>query len=113
MGWSIGYEIKRRRYIGYGVPAYCDHPGCDEEIDRGLGFKCEREECGCEKFYCSAHRYTVDAHTYDPPPRRVHPDWREHQLADESWAKWRDENPDEVAELMSQRNEFSEDSDDE
>lgn len=30
MGWSIGYDDKWFRDIGYGVPAYCDHPGYGE-----------------------------------------------------------------------------------
>lgn len=101
MGWSIGYDNKWKRDIGYGVPAYCDHQGCDEEIDRGLGFKCEVEECGCNKFYCREHRYDTDAHTHDAPPDRWHPLWRDHVLTDESWAKWRQENEDEVAMLQA------------
>ena len=28
MGWSIGYDEKWQRDIGYGVPAICDYPGC-------------------------------------------------------------------------------------
>ena len=36
MSWSIGYDDNWDRDIGYGVPAYCDHPGCNEEIDRGF-----------------------------------------------------------------------------
>src|SRR4051812_7048849 len=26
MGWSIGYDSNWQRDIGYGVPAFCDHP---------------------------------------------------------------------------------------
>ena len=36
MGWSIGYDDNWKRDIGYGVPAVCDHPGCNEKIDRYL-----------------------------------------------------------------------------
>ena len=31
MGWSIGYDNNWNRDIGYGVPAFCDHPKCDKE----------------------------------------------------------------------------------
>lgn len=100
MGWSIGYDVKWKRDIGYGVPAYCDHPGCDVEIDRGLGWKCENEECGCGKFYCPAHLYRSD-HTHDAPPRREHPEWIAWKLTDPSWQKWRDCNPEEVAAMRA------------
>ena len=30
MGWSIGYDTNWKRDIGYGVPAKCDHPRCDD-----------------------------------------------------------------------------------
>lgn len=101
MGYSIGWDSKWKRDIGYGVPAYCDHTGCNEEIDRGMGFQCESEECGCKKFYCSTHRYLTDQHTHEAPPARWHPDWRNHVLTDESWQKWRDENPSKVAALSA------------
>ncbi|PJK00826.1 hypothetical protein CO641_02320 [Lysobacteraceae bacterium NML91-0213] len=103
MGWSIGYDPRWKRDIGYGVPAFCDQPGCDEEIDRGLGFKCDDEECGCGKFYCEAHLYDTRPHTHAAPPKREHPSWAEHVLTDESWARWRAENPEGVAYMGTQR----------
>ncbi len=60
MGYQI-YEIGSGRYGGYGVPAWCDHPGCKEEIDRGMAFACGGEpfsELGCDKYFCSKHRQT-------------------------------------------------------
>lgn len=36
MGWSIGFDTRWKRDIGYGVPAECDHPTCGAQIDRGL-----------------------------------------------------------------------------
>ena len=36
MSWAVGFDSQWDRDIGYGVPAYCDHPGCGKEIDRGL-----------------------------------------------------------------------------
>lgn len=103
MGWSIGYDHIWCRDIGYGVPAYCDFPGCNEEIDRGLSYKCGNDQCDfeCNLFLCSNHQYvsyccddcTVSAKT------KEHPDWIRHKLNDPSWKQWRDENPDEVVRL--------------
>lgn len=101
MGYSIGWDSRWKRYIGYGVPAYCDQPGCDEEIDRGMGWQCEIEECGCRKFYCRNHLYDTDHHTHVAPPARWHPLWRDHVLTDESWKEWRDKHPEEVAALVA------------
>ncbi|MEO1035247.1 MAG: hypothetical protein AAFX44_06765 [Pseudomonadota bacterium] len=60
MGWSIGWDSNWQRDIGYGVPAYCDHPECNEEIDRGLSFVCGGEpyggEHGCGLYFCEKHR---------------------------------------------------------
>jgi len=61
MGWSIGHDSKNGgRWIGYGVPAYCDHPGCYRWIDRGLSYVCAQEqpyggENGCGLYFCSDH----------------------------------------------------------
>ena len=49
MGWSIGYDSNWDRDIGYGVPAYCDHPDCNEEIDRGLSYVCGGEPYGGDR----------------------------------------------------------------
>jgi len=40
MGWAVGYDNRWSRDIGYGVPAWCDEPGCSEAIDRGLAYVC-------------------------------------------------------------------------
>ena len=59
MGWSIGYDTNWGRDIGYGVPATCDHPECNEKIDRGLSFICGAEpyggKKGCGLYFCHAH----------------------------------------------------------
>lgn len=63
MGWSLGEHDGRD--IGYGVPAFCDHPGCGAEIDRGLAYVCGGEpyggEEGCGLFFCSAHLGYTDS----------------------------------------------------
>lgn len=71
MGWSIGFDPKWNRDIGYGVPAVCDHPGCNKEIDRGLSYVCGQEpyggDQGCGLYFCSSHLF------YDSPD----PEWSE------------------------------------
>lgn len=116
MSWAVGEDASRQRHIGYGVPATCDHPGCGEAIDRGLAYACgggvasTQENCGL--FFCDSHlSYGLDAYTdrpqcercadgldsFDPTPDV--PEWTHHVLTDESWATWREENP-ERAEAM-------------
>ncbi|AII28223.1 hypothetical protein VC74_gp47 [Mycobacterium phage Sparky] len=59
MGWSIGYDPQTNRDIGYGVPAWCDHPDCDTKIDRGLSYVCGGAayggDHGCGRYFCEAH----------------------------------------------------------
>lgn len=119
MGWSIGYDDTWKRDIGYGVPAYCDHPGCGEEIDRGLSYVCGSEpfggEHGCGLYFCSKHR---QFHEFDDDcckevcsrcakgkdafkPTPEHPRWIAWKLTDESWQAWREENPTEVSRLRA------------
>ena len=115
MGWSIGYDSDWNRDIGYGVPAYCDHPDCNEEIDRGLAFVCGGDpyggDRGCGLYFCSKHlkyhRVVVSNGEKEIKqlcercaPRRKkpfkakpdRPEWIHHKLVDESWGEWRKEN---------------------
>lgn len=58
MGYQV-YDISGDRFGGYGVPAYCEHPDCNEEIDRGVSFACGGEpfsEFGCDLYFCGKHR---------------------------------------------------------
>lgn len=97
MGWSIGFDSHWNRDIGYGVPAYCDHPQCEAVIDRGLSYVCGGEpyggEKGCGLYFCSAHGGGYRCQrcvNYKQPykhPKPDHPDWIRHKLTDESWAK--------------------------
>ena len=118
MSWSVGYNDNLQRDIGYGVPAVCDHPDCEEEIDRGLSYVCGVDpyggEYGCGLHFCGKHLYLAypegDAgpvvwlcercldgkEPFDPKPDTQ--EWVTHKLTDESWAKLRAENPDWVAE---------------
>lgn len=115
MSWSIGYDNRWKRDIGYGVPAYCDHPGCNTTIDRGLSFVCGGQpyggEHGCGLYFCTRHQHTAGAardHAQlctrcrygkaKPYPKKPdHPDWMRHQLTDPSWSRWRKLNPKLVA----------------
>lgn len=110
MSWAIGYDETWKRWIGYGVPAYCDHPDCSEEIDRGLGYVCGREpyggEEGCGLYFCGKHsegehqlcvKCVFDEQPF--PAKPEHPTWIKHLLTDESWQEWRDKNPNEVEAL--------------
>lgn len=116
MGWSIGYDDKWERDIGYGVPAWCDHPDCWERIDRGLAFVCGGQpyggEHGCGLFFCEKHRGYVDIRIigsktsetvqlcgrckyHKPPftPKSEHPEWITHVLTHDSWHQWRAQHP--------------------
>jgi hypothetical protein len=102
MGWAIGYDSNWERDIGYGVPAYCDHPGCNREIDRGLAHVCGKEsyggDRGCGLYFCDNHQcgplqlcprcYPRRRKPFRPKPD--HPDWIKHKMTDPSWARWRE-----------------------
>jgi hypothetical protein len=56
--YRIGKDTGGYRHGGYGVPTYCEHPECNEEIDRGMAFACAGEpfsEIGCDRYFCSKH----------------------------------------------------------
>lgn len=57
MGWGY-YEINDKP-CGYTVDAKCEEPGCDADIDRGLGYLCGRipggDEIGCGGYFCGKH----------------------------------------------------------
>lgn len=61
MGWAIGTG-ENGRDIGYAVPAICDHPDCNEEIDRGFSYCCGEytTDEGCGLYFCGSHLMTVE-----------------------------------------------------
>lgn len=102
MGWSIGYDTNWSRDIGYGVPAYCDHPQCWAEIDRGLSYVCGNEpyggDKGCGLYFCGHHQLGPKqlcprcGRGRGPYPAKPdHPDWIRHKATDPSWEEWRQE----------------------
>ena len=112
MGWGLGEDGRWGRFIGYGVPAYCDYPGCKKEIDRGLAYVCGGEpyggDDGCGLYFCDEHhseghncrlcvRCAKGKEPFEPKPE--HPQWVRHLLKDKSWEEWRKENPQQVKEL--------------
>jgi len=115
MGWSIGFDSNWKRDVGYGVPAYCDHPECSEVIDRGFTYVCGGDiyggERGCGLYFCARHMYLPMRRPqmcercekrrkpFDAKPD--HPDWINLKLTDESWRQWRDENPELVSALKA------------
>ncbi len=115
MSWSIGFDTFWNRDIGYGVPAWCDHPDCKKQIHRGLSYVCGGEpyggERGCGLYFCEKHlvlsarlsqicaRCKARRGHFKPKPE--HPRWMKHVLKDDSWAKWRQENPGKVLEYVA------------
>lgn len=63
MGWSYGKSSEGRE-IGYAVEAVCDHPECNQKINRGLAYACggmhEASDIYCERYFCEAHLLCVD-----------------------------------------------------
>jgi hypothetical protein len=104
MGWSVGWDPNWRRWVGYGVPAWCDMPGCSAVIDRGLTYICGGEamggERGCGLYFCSTHLQALGQRCAQcanglPPfdPKEDHPDWIEHISTHDSWAGYREKEP--------------------
>ena len=119
----MGYEVYRinKRWAGYGVPSFCEHPKCNKEIDRGYSYACGGEpfsELGCDRYFCSEHREFHNFNTgsgrivalvcercakhKNPfPYKKEHPAWIKHISTDESWKQWRENNPEELRNLTN------------
>ena len=127
MGYAVYWTPEHNRWEGYAVPAQCDWPSCRTQVDRGLAYRCEdhggyklmldgaeisysrfhcepaaeeewEEEPGCELTFCDEHRAATSDH-HGVSPKGELPVWEEHMLRDESWAEWRQDNPDMVGEM--------------
>lgn len=114
MGWSIGWDERWQRDIGYGVPAHCDHPGCRKVINRGLSYVCGEDvyggDRGCGLFFCEKHliiherlpllcaRCDRRRKPFDPKPD--HMTWVKFKLKDPSWQEWRETNKDKVEQMQ-------------
>jgi len=121
MSWAVGYDTNWSRWVGYGVPATCDHPGCGARIDRGLAYVCgdgpfggsgyiegydEDGGCGgCGLYFCDEHlglnpadeqrvlceRCSLDEKPFEPTPDLT--EWLRHMLYHGSWGRWREDHP--------------------
>ena len=107
MGWSVGFDNRYNRDIGYGVPALCDHPDCNKEIDRGLAYVCCNQqpyggEDGCGLYFCDKHRdaetgkcercLELDEDGLASMHFNLKPDlekWTNFKMTDDSWKQWR------------------------
>jgi len=60
MGWSYCGERDDGEPIGYSVDATCEHPNCNEKIDRGVSYACGgmhgNGTYSCDKYFCEEHR---------------------------------------------------------
>jgi hypothetical protein len=68
MGWGDCGNDSQGRPIGYNFEATCDHPGCNEKIDRGLAYACggmHGSGEGCEGYFCDSHLRVVDSDRYE------------------------------------------------
>src|SRR5665811_952191 len=107
MSWAIGFDNRYNRDIGYGVPALCDHPDCNKEIDRGLSYVCCNQqiyggEDGCGLYFCDKHRdgktgkcercLELDEDGCASMHFNLKPDlekWTTFKMTDDSWKQWR------------------------
>ncbi|WNN95030.1 hypothetical protein SEA_MAGRITTE_53 [Microbacterium phage Magritte] len=133
MGYGVGF--REGRWIGYMVPAECDMPDCHEKIDHGMAYLCEEhvewlykrdgeyvestedwdeeiedENEGCGLYFCSEHRYKTAEH--EKPEVQAKPDapeWLWWILNEDSWEKYREENPEEIARYREQIKDFKPD----
>ena len=56
--WYAVYDIWNDRFGGYWVPAICEHPDCNKEIDRWMRYACWWEpfsEYWCDRYFCEEH----------------------------------------------------------
>lgn len=72
MGYAI-YQMNGRD-CGYSVPAVCEQPGCNEEIDRGFAYCCggyPDSEYGCHLYFCGKHMYYYNSDPKDDDSETV------------------------------------------
>ena len=95
----MGYQVywSNGRWQGYGVPAYCDYPGCKEEIDRGMGYSHTQDKEEPASVFCCDNHTHENINSFEVE-RKEHPDWLNHILTDDSWELWRSKNPESVKE---------------
>lgn len=95
MGYGVYWENKR--WQGYVVSAYCDHKGCREIIDRGMGYQHEEDDGEPGEIFCCSKHQEVPVKDF-PYESKEAPEWLKLVLTNESWGPWRIDNPDIVKE---------------
>ena len=112
MWYSIWYDWRLDRFIGYGVPATCEYPWCNAKIDRSVSYACNSwYHDWCWLFFCEHHKkYGVEGFEHpvcercakweEPFPQKPeHEEWTRFMLIDKSWKEWRKKNPKKVQEM--------------
>ncbi len=106
--WSIGYDERWNRDIGFDVPATCDHPECKKTINRGVEHVCGGEpyggDTGCGLYFCEQHIQikTLDVDKEQIPlcsqclsnkepfaPKPDTDEWINYKQTSHYWAGWR------------------------
>lgn len=101
---ALDYGIER--WAGYGVPAVCDLPECNVEIDRGMAYNCRENSFSegvgksCGLYFCEEHLYDHKNHKNSKPKPDTF-EWEQWILTDDSWAEWRANNPDKVKKIRA------------
>jgi len=108
---------------------------CHEKIYRGMDWLCDQhtsyrytdengnvvssseewdeetqiDDEGCGLYFCEKHQYETEKHTDDIQPKPDSPRWLWWIVNEDSWAKWREENPEELARYREQIKDFEPD----
>ena len=90
MGYGVYWA--NGRWQGYEIPAFCDYPGCKEEIDRGMGWQHQEDEEEPPSVFCCLD-HTLEPIELFEVEEKEHPEWLKHILTDESWKEWRNKEP--------------------
>lgn len=101
MGYSVYWA--NDRWQGYDIPAYCDVKGCENKIDRGMGYQHEEDNEGSTPnvFCCNDHIDEPLVNLELDEGLREHPDWLKHILNHDSWEQWRNENTEYVKDYQN------------
>lgn len=125
MGYAVyedrgAQDLGVERWAGYGIPAVCDQPGCNNAIDRGLSYRCgEMSDEGCGLSFCANHLWVARGTNQvqmcqrccdDEEPVTPKPDtqqWEHHILMDVSWTRWRQQNPEKVVAMQERTKDYA------
>ena len=91
MGYGVYWMNKR--WQGYSVPAPCDFIGCDKIIDRGLGYKHSDDDVEAPCIFTCEDHSNKQIQNFEINLKKESQEWIKHVLNDDSWKRWRDENP--------------------